>query len=61
LFSGGHPIVHTGINHLPGRSGGPLIGKQKAIKPLRFLRLCGEQGHFVENPDAYLNAQLDIF
>jgi hypothetical protein len=33
--------------------------KQKIIKPLRSLRLCGEQIDLAENSDTYLTAQLE--
>ncbi len=33
----------------------------KIIKPLRSLRLCGEQIDLIENPDTYLITQLETF
>jgi len=38
-----------------------LTGKQKIIKPLRSLRLCGEFKNLAENPATYLPAQVEIF
>jgi hypothetical protein len=41
LFSGGQPLKYLASNGYPAFVG-PLTGKQKMIKPLRSLRLCGE-------------------
>jgi hypothetical protein len=40
LFSGGQPLKYFTSNGYPAFVG-PLTGKQKMIKPLRSLRLCG--------------------
>jgi hypothetical protein len=41
LFPGGQPLKYLKSNGHPAFAG-PLTGKQKIIKPLRSLRLCGE-------------------
>ena len=52
LFSGGQPLKYFTSNGYPAFVG-PLTGKQKMIKPLRSLRICGAKIDLIGQADAH--------